>query len=910
MDEEQNHHHLPVSSASSSGSINEVPEVTTSSSSAASSRVQEEEEDNQHEQEQELLQTTSSRVSIVRYLNDPSNDDSWSCLGMLFTFWFFASMTVILGFYGPLNLRVGPNCSRLIQMNSFFISDIKVQELAGPADGLMLYSFHHPPPLDVETTWSETYNESLPAFTHAEWIFFLNKGSEINISYSVQSQDSVLFLVIAEGKENFIEWTQDPSYPNITLSWNIIQGTGVIQKKLSSSSDYYVAVGNIDPMEVEVHLNLNIKAKLYNTTEAYFKCSLAKGPCVSYVSFLRTDVAVLTSSSLKQDPQGDDWYVKLSYGERWLSYILGSGIMTVLVLVVFKMCVKCQSAVDGTGYQQRNNLGYDNYQQRTNLGHDRTPLLETHQKTEKTAARIDYVSFALMLRETAFSSPADIVRPVLPAEQGLQKKLINSAIPASLLNFIKCTGENVVNQVPEELLTKRSHPGSATAILEQADDTVSQIATGTKTVVDHNLGQTPWHRFPPKQLDEKNDTKYTKAANLIKCSYFTSVGNLMEAQAHAAFRVVIYGGKLYVDFYYACTQTRAMFTVWGLLQLLRRYPGMIPDVDLMFDCMDRSSVSRKRYRPGRRWPPPPLFRYCTTDWEFDIPFPDWSFWGWPETNIQPWDKEFNNIKKGSQTQSWINKTAHAYWKGNPYVASPVRMELLKCNNTKLWGAEVFIQDWIKEKQVGFKTCDLASQCKHRYKIYAEGFAWSVSLKYILSCGSLPLMINPVFQDFFSRGLVPKENYWPVTFSNLCRSIKFAVDWGNANPSKAEEIGKGAQDLMGTLNMERVYDYMYHLINEYSKLQNFKPVPPSTAQEVCMESVLCYANEREKGFLKGSVASPSLSMPCTLQSPDRELVENVIQKNRKIIDDVQEMERIQMEQNDRRNIAPAPSMQPN
>lgn len=375
MDEEQNHHHLPVSSASSSGSINEVPEVTTSSSSAASSRVQEEEEDNQHEQEQELLQTTSSRVSIVRYLNDPSNDDSWSCLGMLFTFWFFASMTVILGFYGPFNLRVGPNCSRLIQMNSFFISDIKVQELAGPADGLMLYSFHRPPPLDVETTWSETYNESLPAFTHAEWIFFLNKGSEINISYSVKSQGSVLFLVIAEGKENFIEWTQDPSYPNITLSWNIIQGTGVIQKKLSASSDYYVAVGNIDPVEVEVHLNLNIRAKLYNTTKAYFKCSLAKGPCVSYVSFLRTDVAVLTSSSLKQDPQGDDWYVKLSYGERWLSYILGSGIMTVLVLVVFKMCVKCQSAVDGTGYQQRNNLGYDSYQQRTNLGHDRSPLL-------------------------------------------------------------------------------------------------------------------------------------------------------------------------------------------------------------------------------------------------------------------------------------------------------------------------------------------------------------------------------------------------------------------------------------------------------------------------------------------------------------------------------------------------------
>ncbi|KAI3939088.1 hypothetical protein MKX01_001956 [Papaver californicum] len=373
MDEQQNHHHLHVSSSSSSASINEVPEAATTS---AFSQVQE--EDNQHEQqEQELHQTSSSRVSIVRYLDDPSNDDSWSCLAMLVTFWFFASMTMILGFYGPLNLRVGPNCSRLIQMNSFFISNIKVQELAGPTDGLMLYSFHNPPPLDVQRTWSETYNESLPAYTHAEWIYFLNKGSEIDISYSVKSQGSVLFLVIAEGKENFLEWTQDPSYPNITLSWNIIQGTGVIQKKLSASSDHYVAVGNLNPVEVELHLNLNIRAILYNTTKAYFKCSLAKGPCVSFVSFMRRDVAVLTSSDLKQGPQGDDWYVKLSYGERWMSYILGSGLMTVLVLVVFKVCVKCQAAFgdNGAGYQQRTNLGYDSYQQRTTPGHDRTPLL-------------------------------------------------------------------------------------------------------------------------------------------------------------------------------------------------------------------------------------------------------------------------------------------------------------------------------------------------------------------------------------------------------------------------------------------------------------------------------------------------------------------------------------------------------
>lgn len=73
-------------------------------------------------------------------------------------------------------------------------------------------------------------------------------------------------------------------------------------------------------------------------------------------------------------------------------------------------------------------------------------------------------------------------------------------------------------------------------------------------------------------------------------------------------------------------------------------------------------------------------------------------------------------------------------------------------------------------------------CIIRYKIYAEGYAWSVSLKYILSCGSMTLIISPEYEDFFSRGLLPKENYWPVSPTDLCRSIKHAVDWGNANPS--------------------------------------------------------------------------------------------------------------------------------
>ncbi|KAL2486403.1 hypothetical protein Adt_31159 [Abeliophyllum distichum] len=432
---------------------------------------------------------------------------------------------------------------------------------------------------------------------------------------------------------------------------------------------------------------------------------------------------------------------------------------------------------------------------------------------------------------------------------------------------------------------------------------VDRFASQTKTIVGHNLEPTPWHVFPPKSFDEAS--RYSRASKIIQCSYLScgraaaaspktnlskdiepqlndcpeffshihqdlepwakskiSIEHINEAQKFASLRMVIVGGKLYVDYYYDCVQSRTMFTVWGVMQLLRRYPGRIPDVDLMFDCMDKPSINRTEHSSR----PLPLFRYCTTREHFDIPFPDWSFWGWPEINVEPWNEEFKSIKQGSRQRSWAQKWAVAYWKGNPDVFSPVRLELLQCNDTQMWGAKIMRQDWGKAVESGFKDSKLSKQCDYRYKIYAEGYAWSVSLKYILSCGSLPLIISPEYEDFFTRGLIPKKNYLPVPPTGMCPVIKSFVDWGNKHPSQAESIGRAAQNFMGNLSMDRVYDYMYHLITEYSKLQDFKPVRPSNALEICVDSVFCFADERQRQFLERSFAFPSSAPPCSLPPP--------------------------------------------
>ena len=100
-----------------------------------------------------------------------------------------------------------------------------------------------------------------------------------------------------------------------------------------------------------------------------------------------------------------------------------------------------------------------------------------------------------------------------------------------------------------------------------------------------------------------------------------------QARKTAHFRLVIVKGKAYVEKYRESIQTRDMFSLWGILQLLRLYPGRLPDLELMFDCDDRPVVPSNDFL-GPNAGPPPLFRYCS-DWSsLDIVFPDWSFWGW------------------------------------------------------------------------------------------------------------------------------------------------------------------------------------------------------------------------------------------------------------------------------------------
>ncbi|KAK1289172.1 hypothetical protein QJS10_CPB18g01548 [Acorus calamus] len=338
------------------------------------------------------------------------------------------------------------------------------------------------------------------------------------------------------------------------------------------------------------------------------------------------------------------------------------------------------------------------------------------------------------------------------------------------------------------------------------------------------------------------------------------------ANRTATFRLVILDGRAYVEAFHRSFQTRDLFTMWGVVQLLRLYPGRVPDLDLMFDCGDMPVVKSMDYR--HRSLPPPLFQYCGEESSVALVFPDWSFWGWVEANIKPWEVLIKELKAGNERLRWVDRIPYAYWKGNPYVGA-TRGDLLRIGEEKL-NKDSSTQIW-------------------RINVITEGRAWSVSEKYILACDSPSLLVNSRYYDHFTRGLMPGHHYWPIRDDNKCRDIKFAVDWGNTHKKEAQAIGKaGSRFILEELKMDYVYDYMFHFLREYAKLLKYKPTKPPKAKEICVESMACAAKGREREYMLASMVNASYDLgPCDLPPPyDPMVLQSLLQTKTMFTEQIQ------------------------
>lgn len=110
--------------------------------------------------------------------------------------------------------------------------------------------------------------------------------------------------------------------------------------------------------------------------------------------------------------------------------------------------------------------------------------------------------------------------------------------------------------------------------------------------------------------------------------------------------------------------------------------------------------------------------------------------------------------------------------------------------------------------------------------------------------------------------------------------------------QAQAIAKAASDLVHEeVKMDYVYDYMFHLLSEYSKLLKFEPTVPDGAVELCPETMACPAEAQEKKFMNESlVKSPAATAPCTMPPPyEPKALKNIHSSNLRSIRRVEKWE---------------------
>ncbi|CDY07747.1 hypothetical protein BRARA_C01923 [Brassica rapa] len=276
-----------------------------------------------------------------------------SCFAVVIIFWFFVSMAMIVGVYGPRNVWIGPNSSILIEPNTIFVQSVKVKELDDSKSGLELFGFYTSPPLDVVVNWSESRLASVSHNSYKEWPYYLNKGASLNISYRVKPEGRSLRLVVDEGTDSY-QLLEEHASQNTALSWNLIRGSGMIEVKISKSSSYYVAVANSNVKDVEVELDIDVRAILYDTKQSFYKCTFSNGECTFNAMSLVGNSIVLTSPAPTQGASvEEEWCIRFSYQPRWTSYVVGTGLVTCFMLVAIQLWKRLQC--DGEEIDQTQN---------------------------------------------------------------------------------------------------------------------------------------------------------------------------------------------------------------------------------------------------------------------------------------------------------------------------------------------------------------------------------------------------------------------------------------------------------------------------------------------------------------------------------------------------------------------------
>ncbi|GAB4823426.1 hypothetical protein N2152v2_010472 [Parachlorella kessleri] len=232
---------------------------------------------------------------------------------------------------------------------------------------------------------------------------------------------------------------------------------------------------------------------------------------------------------------------------------------------------------------------------------------------------------------------------------------------------------------------------------------------------------------------------------------------------------------------------RIPYALLAIIDVLRSYPGQVPDVEGVINTADEPCVPRKfeivGETPMRRLQaeaavgaeaapsmlsrqPPPLFSYNSHAERADLPFPDYSFWG-HEVNmiddeqghwVYGWEEQLQHLSR-KWAQPVREKVPRMVWRGrtNHHIRDVLRRNFTECPEWfKGRGDTATVALFNMWDEEGIESLD--SVCRFRYQVYLQSNAWSTNFKQKVACGSVVVVPSMDYYEFWTRALEPGRHY--------------------------------------------------------------------------------------------------------------------------------------------------------
>ncbi|XP_027356947.1 uncharacterized protein LOC113866267 [Abrus precatorius] len=228
------------------------------------------------------------------------------------------------GYYGDSRILLGPASSRLLKANSVFVKRIHVSN-EDSNNQVILHAFKKKPQLSSETNWTTLNFFNIAAYRKKGISLWLNKGSTIHIRWESQTNSSLnqLHGMVIQGENKFERLQPKPtSFPNET---NGKEAEYIVEE----DDRYHIGVLNLNARNIILTMNVNVSAKVYDTTTAEKMCSSENGSCSLSFPFPNTQYVTLTATN-------NGPYAEIFFVVRVLAYILLLGFIMIVVYLIMK----------------------------------------------------------------------------------------------------------------------------------------------------------------------------------------------------------------------------------------------------------------------------------------------------------------------------------------------------------------------------------------------------------------------------------------------------------------------------------------------------------------------------------------------------------------------------------------------